>query len=71
MMPGDLARVVDKSDKDWCVERLETIKNLCDIAIFLHSANWKGTHLESILELLLLESQTLVDDFCVVRDGTN
>jgi len=49
----------------WTREHLRTSRNLCDIAITLID-NEKEYLLPTVLELLLLEIQALVDKYCVV-----
>jgi len=54
---------------EWLVEQLKTSKNLCDIALILTEQNQKHL-LPTILELLLQEVQTIVDENCVVKPTT-
>jgi hypothetical protein len=50
---------------EWLIEQLKTSKNLCDVALILAEAN-QNHLMPTILELLLQEVQTIVDENCVV-----
>lgn len=47
-------------------EQLKTIKNLCDVAALVIASNCKHL-LPTVLELMLVEVQEVVDEHCVVR----
>ena len=56
--------------EDWCVDQLRTIRNLVDIAEFIHEHPawpYRGNHLHTVLELIFLEAQDLIGDTCVVK----
>ena len=46
-------------------EQVKTIKNLCDIALVLQNVG-RNELMPTVLELILVESQDLVDSNCVV-----
>lgn len=50
---------------EWLVEQLKTCENLCETALVLIKADRREL-LPSILELLLVEIQNIVDENCVV-----
>ena len=54
----------------WTKEQLKTSRNLCDIALTLIDSE-KEYLLPTVLELLLLETQALVDKYCVVSPQPN
>jgi len=49
-------------------ESIKTVRNLCEIALLIQD---REDLLPTILELIYFESQTIVDDFCVVRKEEN
>ena len=51
-------------ETEWLIEELETIKNLCDVSLFLIERK-KFDLLATILELLYLESQAVVEEHCI------
>lgn len=53
--------------QDFLLEQIKTISNLCQIAVMLRELN-KDELLPTILELMLLECQDLVDVYCVAKD---
>jgi len=55
-----------KEVNGWLTEQLKTSRNLCDIALILIEKK-QGRLLPTILELLLQEAQTIVDENCVVK----
>jgi len=55
-----------KEVNGWLTEQLKTSRNLCDIALILIEKKQKHL-LPTILELLLQEAQTIVDENCVVK----
>ena len=52
------------------IEQLKTIHNLVEISLLLIKVD-KELLLPTVLELLLVEAQQIVDDYCVVKDGSN
>ncbi len=48
-------------------EQIKTIKNLCEIDQILRTMVGKEYLLPTISELILVESQSMTDDFCVIR----
>ena len=52
------------TDKDWLVEQLKTIRNLCDTALILRNIS-KNELLPTVLELLYQEAQAIVDENCI------
>jgi len=54
----------------WTTEQIKTIRNLCDISLLLVEQN-KGELLPTVLELILVESQQVVDETCIVRHDGN
>ena len=46
-------------------EQLKTVKNLCDISVLVMDVN-RFDLLPTVLELLALETQDILDDQCVV-----
>ena len=61
---------LDMSEKDWLDEQIKTIRNLCDIAMLVKVAG-KTELLPTVLELMYLQCQRLIDENCLVRDETN
>jgi len=59
-------------NNDFLLEQIKTIRNLCDVAIFLRQEKGieceKGSLLATILELLYEEAQSLTDEHCVVKE---
>jgi len=53
--------------QDFLVEQIKTISNLCEIAIILRGLN-KDELLPTVLELMMVECQDIVDIYCVVND---
>ena len=53
-------------NNDLLAEQLKTVRNLCDISLFLikHGEN---NLLCTVLEILLVEVQQVVDEQCVVK----
>lgn len=58
----------DSMTKDWLPEQLKTIRNLTEIADILIK-NRKKELLPTVLELMLVECQQVVDENCVVKNG--
>ena len=54
--------------KDWLPEQLKTIRNLTEIADILIK-NRRKELLPTVLELMLVECQQVVDENCVVKNG--
>jgi hypothetical protein len=54
--------------EDWLPEQLKTLHNLCEVANILINIK-RREFLPTILELILIEAQQIVDDNCVVKDG--
>ena len=48
------------------LEQLKTIKNLVEVAVILVNLG-REELLPTVLELLYLESQDIVDEYCVVK----
>ena len=48
-------------------EELQTIRNLCDISELVR-VNGRFELLPTLLEVILIEAQELVDEFCVERE---
>ncbi len=55
-------------EKDWLLEQLGTIKNLNEIAVILYNLNRKEL-LPTVLELMLVEIQQVVDEHCILKGG--
>lgn len=49
---------------DWQIEQLKTISNLCQIAIIVKEQG-RDDLMPSIIEVIYLESQGMVDDHCI------
>jgi len=59
--------MANKDQEYYLIEKLKTIKNLCDISILL--IQWK--HLDLLatpLEYIYEEAQEILDETCVVED---
>ena len=56
---------------DWLLEQIKTVRNLCDIALVLSEQriDKRMTLLPTILELMLVEIQQIVEENCVVKEG--
>ena len=52
-------------NRDYLIEQVKTIRNLCDIAILLREGE-RNDLLPTILELILMESQQLVENYCII-----
>ena len=55
---------------DWLIEQLQTARNLVNIAIMLRGQGEEvtdGSKLATILELLFMEAQGIIDLHCVVK----
>ena len=51
----------------WLVEQAKTVRNLCDITLLLI----EGDRIElipTVVELLLVEAQQMVDDHCIAEE---
>ncbi len=48
-------------------EQLKTIKNLTEIALILRNVE-RDDLLPTVIELLFLEAQGLIDNYCVVKE---
>lgn len=49
---------------DYLAESIKTIKNLCEIALLLRQLK-QDTLLPTILEIIHLESQNVIDENCI------
>jgi len=57
---------------DFLVDELKTTRNLVDVALLLYENGYKvekESHLATILELLHLETQSLIDEYCILKDA--
>lgn len=53
-----------EEERHWLEEYIKTTKNLCDIAILVMRGNQEYL-LPTVLELLYIETQSIVDDYCI------
>lgn len=54
------------AEKDWLPDQLLTIHNLAEVANILININRREL-LPTVLELLLIEAQQVVDENCIVK----
>ncbi len=54
-------------EKDWLLERLQTARNLIDIALILYNMN-RDDLLPTVLELLYDQAHLILDEHCIVHD---
>lgn len=56
--------------QDFLYEQIKTIKNLCEIAMILRQSS-RDDLLPTILELLCIEAEDMVGEYCTVKDDSS
>jgi len=51
---------------NWMEESIKTVNNLCLISLILIDANRREL-LPTVIELMHMETQRLIDDYCVIK----
>lgn len=54
------------NDNHYLVEQIKTIKNLCEISLYIAPVHPEW--LPTLLELLYQEAQEIVNEHCIVRE---
>lgn len=54
-------------EKYWLSEALKTTRNLCDVSLMVLEQG-KDDLLPTVLELLHLETQEIVEDYCILGE---
>ena len=68
MLSKETMASIEALKTDWFVESLETIRNIASTVIILKQVGRENL-IPTQLELLFLEAQALLDDFCI-DDGS-
>ncbi len=57
---------MNNEERHWLREYLKTTRNLCDVALIVLEQG-KDELLPTLLELMHVETQRLIDDYCIVE----
>ena len=61
--------MLDDDESHWLREYLKTTRNLCDVALIVLEQG-KDELMPIVLELMHVETQGLIDDYCVEDDNS-
>lgn len=61
--------MLSDDERHWLNEALKTTRNLCDVSLMVLEQD-KEELLPTLLELLHVETQRLIDDYCVEDDNS-
>ncbi len=61
--------MLDDTERHWLREYLKTTRNLCNVALIVLEQG-KDDLMPTVLELMHVETQRLVDDYCVEDDNS-